>query len=107
MGHSDQTDEEEIHRLRRLIKELLEKQDRMAGEIHDLKKLVDANRAPVNQALAEDVVQDEYRSGRGCQVVHEAKTTAQPLVPSDVDVLLFGSLFSGVSRSVRKVKAPD
>jgi len=72
MGHSDQTDEEEIHRLRRLIKELLEKQDRMAGEIHDLKKLVDANRAPVNQALAEDVVQDEYRSGRGRQVVHEA-----------------------------------
>ena len=95
MGHSDQTDEEEIHRLRRLIKEQLEKQDRMAGEIHDLKKLVDANRAPVNQALAEDVVQDEYRSGRGRQVVHEAKTTAQPLVPSDVDVLLFGSLFSG------------
>lgn len=37
MSHSDQTDEEEIHRLRRLVKELLEKQDRMAGEIHDLK----------------------------------------------------------------------
>jgi hypothetical protein len=86
MSHSDQTDEEEIHRLRRLVKELLEKQDRMAGEIHDLKNLVGANQAPVIQALAEDVIQDEYRAGRGRQMVQEVKATAQPPVPSDVDV---------------------
>ena len=95
MSHSDPTDEEEIHRLRRLVKELLEKQDRMAGEIHDLKILVGANRAPVIQALAEDVVQDQYHAGRDRQMVREVKATAQPLDPSDVDIQLFGSLFRG------------
>ena len=32
MSHSGQTDDEEIHRLRRLVKELLEKQDAMRDQ---------------------------------------------------------------------------
>ena len=82
--------DEEIHRLRRLVKELLENQDRLEREIHDLKRRI-GSREPVPVPLGAEETSSFSINGQ-----IEGPSNALPDSKHGLeDLSLFRSLFRG------------
>ena len=89
-GHASQ--DEEVRRLRRLVKELIEDHDRLSREVRELKKQIASSPSPIVAAVAEDM-----HSLQVCEspVEPAPPSTGGTAAPDKLDLNLFRSLFLG------------
>jgi len=84
--------DEEVRRLRRLVKELMEEQDRLSREIRELKKQIASSPSPIVAAVAEDMHSFQVRDSL---IEPAPPSTGGTAAPGELDLNLFRSLFLG------------